>query len=232
MICLKDLNIKEVEKYINDDNFYFIQNGKRVRLFSKGSYLCKFANRSRKYGYRLTDKDLETIFTRRKKRKKTWESAWFDVFQSLKKWELWNDIQDNIELGLKLGKANIQKLYEIWDNWDLSQDEKDKKMKEITGGIKPNNFIYWNMNTMPTVKKMRFHQYRWERETTEEKLRAILEAFREKRAYSCFGYNGYDASFEYDGKTRAWYSEEYKGCGNGYYYIAISLTHALFMEKD
>jgi len=36
MICLKDLNIKEVEKYINDDNFFLYKTEKELGSFLKG----------------------------------------------------------------------------------------------------------------------------------------------------------------------------------------------------
>lgn len=43
----------------------------------------------------------------------------------------------------------------------------------------------------------------------------------------------YDVSFEYDAdKNRAWYSEEYRNCGNGHYYLAIDENTALFYEND
>ena len=43
----------------------------------------------------------------------------------------------------------------------------------------------------------------------------------------------YDVTLEYDAdKNMAWYSEEYKNCGNGHYYLAIGPTTALFCEDD
>ena len=43
----------------------------------------------------------------------------------------------------------------------------------------------------------------------------------------------YDVSFELKAKERkAWYSEEYRGCGNGHYYLALNHSCALFYEHD
>ena len=40
-------------------------------------------------------------------------------------------------------------------------------------------------------------------------------------------------TFEYEpDKNKAWYSEEYRGCGNGHYYIALNSSMALFCEND
>lgn len=43
----------------------------------------------------------------------------------------------------------------------------------------------------------------------------------------------YDVSFVYDAdKQKAWYNEEFRNCGNGYYYLAINENTAIFCEKD
>ena len=62
----------------------------------------------------------------------------------------------------------------------------------------------------------------------------ISNALAEKRRYCSGRYRtSYDVSFEYDpSRNMAWYSEEYKDCGNGYYYIALDANTALFIEKD
>ena len=47
--------------------------------------------------------------------------------------------------------------------------------------------------------------------------------------------NGYDNTVEIanrDGKKLAWYSEEYRRCGNGHYYLMFDATHAIFYEDD
>ena len=47
--------------------------------------------------------------------------------------------------------------------------------------------------------------------------------------------NGYDNSYEInfgEKYIRAWYSEEYRGCGNGHYYFLLDGCHAIFGEDD
>ena len=64
----------------------------------------------------------------------------------------------------------------------------------------------------------------------------IARAISERRDYSDRGQTSYDVSFEQkvspEGIMRAWYSEEYRGCGNGHYYLALSEKVALFVEND
>ena len=71
------------------------------------------------------------------------------------------------------------------------------------------------------------------RETYTEYLKNCIE---HKEHYSHKWYKGYDNSIEVnlctDGILRGWYSEEYKGCGNGHYYMLLDATHAIHIEDD
>lgn len=49
-------------------------------------------------------------------------------------------------------------------------------------------------------------------------------------------YGSYDYSISFEktnsGELLGWYSAEYKGCGNGHYYLLLDATHALYYEDD
>lgn len=65
----------------------------------------------------------------------------------------------------------------------------------------------------------------------------ILQAIRLKKDYKYCWENGYDNSIEVHaskehGIAKAWYSEEYRNCGNGHYYLLLDETHAIFCEDD
>lgn len=66
----------------------------------------------------------------------------------------------------------------------------------------------------------------------------IREAAQQGRNLSRRDYTSYDVSFELKQPdescsfVRAWYSEEFRGCGNGHYYLALSENTALFVEDD
>ena len=62
----------------------------------------------------------------------------------------------------------------------------------------------------------------------------IASALSEKRKYSTGRVIvSYDNSFSYDpDRERAYYSEEYRGCGNGHYYLALDGNTAVFYEND
>lgn len=73
------------------------------------------------------------------------------------------------------------------------------------------------------------------------------KALREKKDYSCrrFDFRGYDGSLELKvynedskdgyykkGDIMGWFSKEYRGCGNGYYYILIDDEHFIGHDVD
>jgi len=64
----------------------------------------------------------------------------------------------------------------------------------------------------------------------------IENAIANKTNYQQHWTKSYDHSIEItlgdDGVLRGYYSMEYRGCGNGYYYLLLDATHALFYEKD
>lgn len=65
------------------------------------------------------------------------------------------------------------------------------------------------------------------------KKQTIKECMEKKESVRFSTRVNYDVSFEYDAeRNRAWYSEEYRNCGNGHYYLAIDGNTALFYEND
>ena len=62
----------------------------------------------------------------------------------------------------------------------------------------------------------------------------LKKAIAEKRSWSQNRIQvSYDVSVEYDAeKQRAYYSEEYRRCGNGHYYLALDHSTAMFYEDD
>jgi hypothetical protein len=63
----------------------------------------------------------------------------------------------------------------------------------------------------------------------------VEKAIADKKNYHRCWTNGYDNSIEItfnDDYPRGWYSCEYRGCGNGHYYLLFDATHAIFYEDD
>ena len=79
-----------------------------------------------------------------------------------------------------------------------------------------------------TLKSMYFGK--WDNAIIKDNIRRALA---EKRKHSESVTISYDVSFEYNPDIKkAWYSEEYRNCGNGHYYLALSENAAVFAEND
>ena len=62
----------------------------------------------------------------------------------------------------------------------------------------------------------------------------IKDAIKNRKSYSTPRIEvNYDVSFQYSAEAeKAWYSEEYRNCGNGHYYLALDNNLALFCGDD
>ena len=76
----------------------------------------------------------------------------------------------------------------------------------------------------------------WNSYGKESNKRELSNAIVEKRQYIKSWRGNYDFSVEVskasNGILRGWFSAEYKGCGNGHYYLLFDAKHAIFVEDD
>jgi hypothetical protein len=220
------------------------KEGKKIklRLFRKGNDIYYFRKNSRKYGYNIGDYynlvDIIPIAHHKTSTQK-WEDGWKKVKAKLEASQLWKEVQNEISIALEIGHEKMKLAYEKY--WEISdENDKIKFLKTIDARLIGTNkegkeytksSLIWSYAKLPRVKKMRFHKHSDQNQAT---LMAIQKAMNEKRTFHAEGRTGYDISFEYapEKGNKAWYSEEFKGCGNGHYYLAINATHALFTEDD
>lgn len=139
---------------------------------------------------------------------------------------LWKDIKDEIDTFLSLPEDEMEKFMEDVENDRLFGAARDKKYPWFHTHQIFDSFL---RNTC--WKPINFHKHARQYEVSR-----INDAIREKGNYHRNWTKGYDNSVEVslgeDGKMRAWYSEEYRGCGNGHYYLMFDATHAIFYEDD
>jgi len=211
-----------------------------VRVF-KGSgtgEICRFRRRSRRYGYPLNYGRIQnvTAVQSRKSPEKKWKDAWEKVVARLKCSQLWENLIPDIEIALSMGYERLQKAKKEY--WEIPYgDDRDTHVKaylrkypelETEKGENIKTDIVWHYSELPKVKKMRFTKYR-----NDDVLERIQIAMDRKEKLHLSDQYSYDVSFEYNPETnRAWYSEEFRGCGNGHYFLALDATHAIFWEDD
>lgn len=219
-----------------------------LRIARDGDSIFVYAHRSKRYGTRYTSfsgalQSIQVKEPTKKSEAEIWFASWYRVERMLVASGLWPEILATTREGLAIGYEAIKEASEAyWSDTGVEQaswDEKEAARIERIRAINPrfikissedkpyiNTDLVWRMSHPAKIKKMYFGKYR-----NDETLAKIAQAMRDRTPLQLSGDNGYDVSFSYQPEKQvAFYSEEYRGCGNGHYYIAISATHALFME--
>jgi len=238
--CEKALTLfKPNDKYAEAIGIDPDGNKIKFRLFKTSDNIVGYFRKgSRKRGYRLENQNLLDILpiTHYKQNDKKWQDGWKKVRARLEASGLWKNLISEINIALDIGYDKMQDLYKKY--WDI-QDEAEKLayIKQVDTRLIDTNdegkeyiksSIIWSYAKLPKVKKMYFGKYK-----TPHILEQIQKAMESKTKTSQYGRASYDISFEYNPeKNKAYYSEEYKGCGNGHYFLALDATHCLFYEDD
>ena len=156
---------------------------------------------------------------------------------------LWPELMADGRVALEIGYEKIQAARKVHGDYadrpGVSYEERQKQKVAEVKAIDPRmvavaedgheyvktDFI-WHWDDVK-IKRMNFGR------TNEFVLAKIAEAMRDGKALSDSGRTSYDVSFEYQpDKKKAWYSEEFRGYGNGHYYLALNATHVMFYEDD
>lgn len=236
--------LKQVPEYGTVDAVltYKTDGTKRAVRFAKShGSLIAMLRRSRKYG-QYVDKYYLRYFSSIEIKSKTpvseeekWRKSWTQVRDRLAKSGLWQDWLKEIDDALEIGMDKIKQAYTAY--WDGDLDQETERVKAVEprlidinkdGKEYPRTNILWYMNKPAKIKKMYFGKY-----DNERNLAQIAAGMERKTPVKVWGKASYDVSFEYNPElNKAWYSEEYRGCGNGHYYLAVDATHAVFYEDD
>lgn len=220
------MNYQEVFDFVNnrkleDNNNFIITNaeGKKEkrRLFTNDNKICEFGKGCRYYGYIVNTSVVESwknIAVR-----DTLVYAWKNlqkVNKILEKSELWTELATSLKKLETLGYSNFQDYAKLdWDGRGKWEEE--------------NNCII-SMDNLINSLKRGIKNVNWDFQNSK---RLMQQAIENKTKYTHYWRKGYDNSAEYNPEcNRAWYSEEYRGCGNGHYYLMIDYTHAIFAEDD
>ena len=159
-----------------------------------------------------------------------------DLWHNLQ--EIWENLYNHVSLE---EKRRIYEEYWACDRYDKEKGEqnymdfvssvKSKYPLMIKADNNGKEHIItdyiWELSEC-TLKSMYFGK--WDNTTIKDNIRRALA---EKRKHSESVTVSYDVSFEYNPELKkAWYSEEYRNCGNGHYYLALSENTAVFAEND
>lgn len=208
-------------------------DGKEFRACKENDeYVFVLSPNSRKYGQRyMADTFLSLYTIKETDEGAAWKRRLQNVVNRLERTGLWKEVKEVYENLLKVDYEDWRAMRSI--NWHERENaEVWSKYKEKypfcfnEKGIINSDYIF-ELSACRT-KSMYFGK--WSNPIVKER---IAKAISEKKKIEERAYENYDVSFSYDPEQkRAWYSEEYKGCGNGHYYLAVDNSMAVFCEDD
>lgn len=152
-----------------------------------------------------------------------------DALKMLNESGLWGSIKECIEHFFELPETEQRELVN-----DIITDSYEKFYKQTWGDGKYAwvrcHQVFCTFTNKRCWKSIAWHK--WERERMSAEVTECIKNGTEfRRSWE----NGYDNTVEIaslNGEKLAWYSEEYRNCGNGHYYIMFDATHAIFYEND
>lgn len=153
-----------------------------------------------------------------------------DALKMLNESGLWKDIKESIEHFFNLSETEQRELVN-----DIMTDSYELFYHEV---YKENGKYSWVSGYQvfeAFVRKRCWKSIAWSKWERERMSAEVAECIKNGTNFHRRWENGYDNSVEIanrDGEKLAWYSEEYRNCGNGWYYLMFDATHAIFYEND
>lgn len=243
MITLEQFNqLQQNRKFDAIDK----DGNKRRACIDKDGDPFVFAKGSRKFGHYFSKHQFLkefTLVTHKKDENAKWKSRLKRAVSLLEESGLWEKIKEKFknlyESEITLDEKN--QIYRDYFSCRYNDCEAFDKFAEKWREKYPFMFYQteenrWHINTDYIfelsdcrLKSIYFGKYYH----NEEKKNHIAECIKNKISCNEDGTTSYDVTFNYDAeKNAAWYSEEYKGCGNGHYYLALNHSTAVFYEND
>ena len=152
-----------------------------------------------------------------------------DALEMLNNSGLWPDIRKSIEHFFSLTEEERKELVN-----DIVTDSYEKFYKQTWDNGKyawvSCHQVFESFKNKNCWKSIAWS--RWERNRMSEE---VADCIKNGKKFHRRWTNGYDNTLDVevnDGVMRAWYSEEYRNCGNGHYYLMFDATHAIFYEDD
>ena len=231
----------------------------QLRLFiSTDQDVCFFAKGSRSRGYRLNLDKVESIEAKQKKEQdkfKTFHRNCEKAASLLAASGFWPEICKRMEVQAAMTEQDYNRLMTLWQEYDelynhreLTYDEmsrlQDEKRKEYEAyfterGATGDWYHFRQLSETKQIVSVPYSNGGYSKERQVAYAREIIEQVKLGEANkhkSFYWYGSYDYSIEVrkndDGTIYGWYSAEYKGCGNGHYYLLLDAEHALYCEDD
>lgn len=220
----------------------------RKRYFHREGYgLCEYNRGSSRTGHRVYPFEGSIAAIPDTPVNERWERGWTRVAKLLRQSGFWPDVLASIEKALAIGYTRLHQARDARsavprnDGRSYEEHERDAcaAMDAIVPDLSSDTEILYHLMSPPKLKAMWFGKY------GKHILDNLAKHIREGIPTRVAARAGYDVSASYcpankdeNNNTvscpypRLWYSEEFRGCGNGHYYLGVSPTQAIHWEDD
>lgn len=253
--------ISEESKQGNTDFTVTLTDGTTLalRMFvSTDDNVCFYAKGARSKGYMINLGKVERIEAKQKKERdkfKTFHRNCEKAASLLRASGFWPEICKRMEVQAAMTEqeyndlmALYQEYWAIYDKKGLTYDERNEQQKAVREkfdayykerGTESDFYHFEQLNENKQIVSVPYSNGGYSKERQVAYACEIIEQVKQGEAgkYKTFyWYGSYDFYIEVrkndDGTIYGWYSAEYKGCGNGHYYLLLDAEHALYCEDD
>ena len=219
---------RKIEKYV------YVSEGEKheIRLFiSTNNDICFAPKRRRNGGYMLSVSEMEKwdSLTKVNKGNKT------DLVKRMRKRAesgvamlnesgLWTDIKTELLKFLDLSNDDIRRDF---IDGDIYETYRSKKYDWLSCYQ-----VFSSLKAKKCWKNLSFDKYDLNKDSI---INSVKRAISDKKPIRFSWRNVYDNTLEIisdNGIYKGYYSEEFRNCGNGHYYLLFDATHAIYYEDD
>ena len=219
---------RKIEKYV------YVSEGEKheIRLFiSTNNDICFAPKRRRNGGYMLSVSEMEKwdSLTKVNKGNKTdlvkrMRKRAESGIEMLNKSGLWVDIKKELMKFIDLSDDDIRRDFIDGDVYETYRTKKYDWLNSYQ--------VFFSLKAKKCWKNPSFGKYDFSKDNVIDYFKRSIS---DKKPIRFTWRNVYDNTLEIlsdNGIYRGFYSEEFRGCGNGHYYLLFDATHAIFYEDD
>ena len=219
---------RKIEKYV------YVSEGEKheIRLFiSTNNDICFAPKRRRNGGYMLSVSEMDKwdSLTKVNKGNKTdlvkrMRKRAESGIEMLNESGLWVDIKKELMKFIDLSDDDIRRDFIDGDIYETYRTKKYDWLKSYQ--------VFFSLKAKKCWKNPSFGKYDFSKDNIIDYFKRSIS---DKKPIRFTWRNVYDNTLEIlsdNGIYRGFYSEEYRNCGNGHYYLLFDATHAIYYEDD
>ena len=231
---------------------------KVLRLFENSGRVCEYNKGARCYGHYADITGwvkVEPVVPKEKNKFRQFHNNSEKAARLLRESGFWPEIFKRMEVQAAMTEQDYNELVELYNEYwaifnikGLTGDEMDAKQREVRQkfdayyegrGAKSDFYHFRQLSDTKQIISVPYTNGGYDKGQQLAWVHNIIEQVKDgdpDRHNGYKWYGGYDYSIEIrkneDGTIIGWYSAEYKGCGNGHYYLLLDAEHAIYYEDD